>query len=285
MLNADGVGSGIIETESRSTTPVCENIILPRTWVRRCPDCGKEIVYYHSSNFYYARSQGRLCSHCCIKGNKSSFYGGKQWTKEKRLWWSKNCPTLFTSKNNPTSNPLVREKISNSCKGRLAFIETRVKLSKAKRGINNPHYGIPASQGSGNGWANWYKGFHFRSLRELQYYITEIDERGVSCESAQGKKFRIPYKDYNGVDRTYKPDFFVNNHLLVEIKPKKLWNTKEVIAKKDAAEKFCDKVGYEYKLADVEPNSSLLKEKYLKGEIRFVEKYIERFEKYAGITK
>jgi hypothetical protein len=62
-----------------------------------------------------------------------------------------------------------------------------------------------------------------------------------------------------------------------------LWNTEEVVAKKLAAEVFCNKNGYEYKLVDVIPNSKLLKEKYLNGEIRFVEKYKERFERYAGI--
>lgn len=71
--------------------------------------------------------------------------------------------------------------------------------------------------------------------------------------------------------------------LVIEIKPKKLWNTKEVVAKKEAAEEFCKKMGYEYKLVDVEPNSLILKEKYLNGEIKFVEKYKERFEKYAKL--
>ena len=41
--------------------------------------------------------------------------------------------------------------------------------------------------------------------------------------------------------------------------------------------------GLEYKLIDIEPDSSILKDKYLNGEIRFVEKYKDKFEKYAGI--
>ncbi len=142
-------------------------------------------------------------------------------------------------------------------------------------------YGRPSPNGSRNGLANWYKGFHFRSLRELQYYISEIDNKPVLCESAQ--KFRIPYKDYNGIDRTYQPDFLINKKILVEVKPKNLWNTLIVKSKKKAAEKFCKKIGWKYKLVDIDPNSKLLKEKYLNGEIKFVEKYKERFEKYAGI--
>jgi hypothetical protein len=144
-------------------------------------------------------------------------------------------------------------------------------------------YGKPSPQGSGNGWANWYKGFHFRSLRELQFYISEIDEKGIIFESAQKKSFRIAYKNYEGMDRTYQPDFLINGKILIEIKPKKLWNTLSVKLKKEAAEKFCKENNLEYKLVDVEPDAKLLKQKYLNGEIKFVEKYKERFEKYAGI--
>ncbi len=54
--------------------------------------------------------------------------------------------------------------------------------------------------------------------------------------------------------------------------------------KKSVGEKFCIENGLEYKLIDIEPNSSILKDKYLNGEIRFVEKYKDKFEKYAGIT-
>ena len=88
----------------------------------------------------------------------------------------------------------------------------------------------------------------------------------------------------NGIDRTYSPDFFVDGNVLVEIKPVKLWNTFTVKTKKMAAEAFCQKNGWVYKLIDVEPNSMLLKNKYLAGEIRLVEKYKTRFEKYIGVT-
>ena len=283
--NADGNGNIMPETKTASIKNECENIIPQKVWTRICPDCGKDILYNYASNFYTARSKNTLCSHCCIKGERSSFYGGKMWTEARRKWWSKNCPTLFTSKNNPASDPTVRKKLSEIGKLRRSSPETRRKISIANRGKNNPMYGKPSAKGTSNGWANWYKGFHFRSMRELQYYIREIDGHNILCESNVGKRFRIPYKDYDGADRTYCPDFFVDNHWLIEIKPKRLWNTKEVVAKKEAAEEFCRKMGYEYKLVDVEPNSLLLKEKYLNGEIKFVDKYKHRFEKYIGVKR
>jgi len=278
-LNVNGDENGIIEIKNGSINKECKNTI--RIWKRNCPECGTEIVYYHSSNFYYARSQHRLCSHCCIKGKKSSFYGGKQWTPERRKWWSKNAPNLFTSKNNPTNDPIVRRKISEWAKTRVISSETKKKLSVAKSGKNNPRYGKCPPKSSGSGWHCWYKGFYFRSCRELMYYI-QSENNGVKCECVE-HKISIPYKTTNEKERTYHPDFLVDDKMLIEIKPGKLWNTKEVAAKKQAAECFCKMMGYEYKLVDIEPNSLLLKEKYLNGEIRFVEKYKSRFEKYIGV--
>lgn len=160
----------------------------------------------------------------------------------------------------------------------------RKKHSNNSKGSKNSMFGKPCPNGSGNGWACWYKNIHFRSLRELSYYIFEIEEKKLHSRSAQTKDLRIPYINLDGSQRTYTADFFVSEKYLIEIKPKKLWNCKEVQIKKYAAEKFCLNNGYEYKLVDIEPNSLVLREKYLNGEIRFVDKYVDRFEKYAGIT-
>jgi hypothetical protein len=171
----------------------------------------------------------------------------------------------------------------NPMYGRPVSSKTKALLSTASSGKKNPMYGKPSPNGSGNGWASWYKGIHFRSLRELQYYITEIELSGISCENGQIKKFRSKYRNYDGSDRTYHPDFFVGGKYLVEIKPRAMWQTPLVLLKKKAAEKLCKKMGWEYKLVDIEPNSTILRDKYLNGEIIFLKKYKERFEKYAGI--
>jgi hypothetical protein len=62
-----------------------------------------------------------------------------------------------------------------------------------------------------------------------------------------------------------------------------LWNCKKIQCKKLAAEKWCAERGYEYKIVDIQPDSKLLKDKYLNGEIRFVNKYIDRFKKYVNV--
>jgi len=101
----------------------------------------------------------------------------------------------------------------NPMYGKIVIAETRRKLSAHSKGKNNPMYGKPSPQGAGNGWASWYKGKHFRSLRELQYYITEIEANNISCESGQRKKFRSRYKNYDGTDRTYCPDFLLTKNI------------------------------------------------------------------------
>lgn len=265
---------------------------------RKCPKCNCEISYKDKWSFIYGFVNNRKCKFCVAKKNSEKckelfrgegnpFYGKKHSNKTKRKMKLTDRSYMVGNKN-PMNIKSVRDRVSKSLTGngnpmygKHHTKEALKKISLHSTGKNNPMYGKPSPTGSGNGWANWYKGFHFRSLRELQYYISKIDNSNVFCESAQ--KIRIPYKDYNGNDRTYQPDFLINGKILVEIKPKKLWNTLTVKLKKKAAEKFCKKNNLEYKLIDVEPDSKLLKQKYLDGEIKFVEKYKERFEKYAKI--
>ena len=264
---------------------------------RNCPKCGSTIEYKDKWSYIYAYQDNRRCKPCVCKdtaiendyktkflGKNNPFYGKKH-TDKKRLG-IQNIGKQVGDKN-PMRRPEMREYFSklhtgegNPMYGKVVSSETRKKLSVHSRGKNNPMYGKPSPGGSGNGWANWYKGHHFRSLRELQYFITEVEGKGLSCESAQ--KYRIPYKSYDGTDRTYQPDFLVGNSL-IEVKPKKLWETPLVKLKKEVGEKFCIENGLEYKLIDIEPDSSILRDKYLNGEIRFVEKYKDKFEKYAGI--
>ena len=59
-----------------------------------------------------------------------------------------------------------------------------------------------------------------------------------------------------------------------------MWNTPLVLLKKKAAEIFCKKHGYEYRLVDIKLDYDMIKEKYLNGEITFLKKYKEKFEKY-----
>jgi hypothetical protein len=179
-------------------------------------------------------------------------------------------------------NPAVNQKgkTIDELYGKEKANRIRVKLSKASSGENNPMYGKPSPRGSGNGWSGWYKGWYFRSLNELSYMINVIERFNLSWESAERKKYRIEYKDFNGTNRTYYPDFLIDEKYLVEIKPKKLWQSDNVKRKKEAAIEFCKNKNLKYKLTQSIKTLTFSELKILveNNEIKFTERYIEKFE-------
>jgi hypothetical protein len=124
------------------------------------------------------------------------------------------------------------------------------KISKASSGENNPMFGKPSPQGSGNGWSGWYKGWFFRSLKELSYMIYIIERFSMNWKTAETKAYKIEYVDYKNSKRTYHPDFIIEDKYLVEIKPKSLWKSDNVKRKKEAAIKFCENKKIKYKLTE-----------------------------------
>ncbi len=75
----------------------------------------------------------------------------------------------------------------------------------------------------------------------------------------------------------------MNGKTIIEIKPKKLWNTLENKLKFDAMRDFCEKNKLEFEVIDVKIEGEMLKEKYLKGEIKLDKKCDEKFRKYCGL--
>ncbi len=155
------------------------------------------------------------------------------------------------------------------------------KASKAVSGENNPMYGKPSPQGSGHGWKGWFNGLYCRSLREMAYLI-HLTENNISWASAEKKEFTINYTNWNGKNRTYRPDFIIEGKTLVEIKPKRLQKSPIVILKKAAAEKFCAANGYKYELIDFSINPIKIKEYLEKGIIKFDRDYEKKFYEYIA---
>jgi len=120
--------------------------------------------------------------------------------------------------------------------------------SKKFKGKNNPMYGKISPKGSGKGVSGWYNGWFFRSLLELSFMINYIEKNNICWESAEKNKFKIKYIDYKNSERTYIPDFILNDNLLVEIKPKRLVNTPLIKLKTRAAKLFCKKNNMKYKI-------------------------------------
>ncbi len=270
--------------------------------IRFCHSCGIEIVYKTISGYYQAKRNNSRCKTCVkesFKGSGNPFYGKKH-EKETIEKLSKIGKNRFLSDNAlkalADGRKFRNENFKNTYDTWLKkygkeeadkkYSEWKSKESLANSGSNNPMYGKPSPQGSGNGWSGWYLGHFFRSLIELSYMVEFLSVSGTVWESAETNKFKIEYADASGQIRNYFPDFLVNNKCLVEIKPKNLFKSENVRLKKEAAEKWCAENGYEYLL--IEPlklsNEKIL-ELYNSGEIKFTERYEEKFEKlYKKVT-
>ena len=150
--------------------------------------------------------------------------------------------------------------------------------SKSSSGKNNGMYGKPSPQGAGNGWNGWYKGWFFRSLKELSYMIKKIEAKNKKWRTAEIKDLRIIYIDYKGDKRTYVADFLVEEKYLIEVKPKKLQSSITVRLKQAAAEKFCKEKGLIYKIEDIKTLSEKeIKKLHDSGNIKFTNRYEEKY--------
>jgi hypothetical protein len=137
--------------------------------------------------------------------------------------------------------------------GVVRSIEIKAKLSKINSGENNPMFGKPAPQGSGNGWSGWYNGWFFRSILELSYMIKVIERYSMKWETGENHKYKIPYTDTYGVCRNYFPDFIINDKYIVEIKPNRLIKTLKVIEKINAGIEYCNTNNMIYKITNIPP--------------------------------
>jgi uncharacterized protein YbaR (Trm112 family) len=159
--------------------------------------------------------------------------------------------------------------------------EYKKKLSKASSGENNGMYGKPSPQGSGNGWSGWYKAKYFRSLLELSFIVNVLEKQKLLWDTGEIAKYNIPYVDYKGTNRSYYPDFVIENSVVVEIKPHNLRNSKDILLKEEAAKKWCKKHNFEYRIIDEVERLSDEEIRTLHDNelVRFIDRYEEKFKR------
>jgi hypothetical protein len=199
---------------------------------RACPRCGS--ICYHLHKYYAtkARKLNKICKKCRdndykirFLGPKNPFYGKRhsQETINKIISKTKGrkqtgvqlarsrAAIKIAAQKARENGKTVYERWCKKFGKEIAdkkYQALKEKLSRAFSGAKNPMYGKPPPCGSGNGWACWYKNIHFRSLRELMYYVLEIEAKGLKCRSGQSKDLIIHYINWNNKPRTYRADFF-----------------------------------------------------------------------------
>jgi hypothetical protein len=275
-------------------------------YTRNCPVCDQVIFYKSYNGFYNAKRKNSKCRLCVSKSNgfyekyivnakTNNAFKGKKHTEEYKRRSSESrkgrkdsLETIEKKRNaslgskNPMFGQSVYElwfkKYGKEEADRLNLIR-REKNKIASSGSNNPMYGKPAPKGSGNGWKGYYKNIFFRSLRELTYLVY-LHENNIRWESAETKKFQIKFS-FLGVERTYRPDFIINDKILVELKPERLINTPSISAKTKAAKEFCLINNMEYQIFDPGILSPIKIQQLMENqEIKFEPKYLIKIQEY-----
>ena len=101
----------------------------------------------------------------------------------------------------------------------------------------------------------------------------------MKWRSAEASDLKMSYL-LDGIERTYFADFFVDESILVEVKPKKLMESKQNCLKKEAALKFCKEKGYSYRMVDVKTlEENDITAMYESGVIKFINRYDEKMDK------
>jgi len=270
---------------------------------RDCPKCLGEIIYKTIAGFNSGNKSGAICRKCASSGINNGMYGkngvknpfyGKSHSQD-TIDKLKSVDRLYTQTSdfrNKQSNNNSGDK--NNMFGKRVFdvwvekfgidianekmISFKNKLSDNNSGNKNNMFGKPSPTGSGNGWSGWYKGWYFRSIRELTYMIKIIERFNLKWESAETNNYRIPYLDYNGNLKNYFPDFVISNKYLIESKPKKLWGSDTVQRKAKAAVKFAEANGLKYKMVDIgKLSNDEIKNLYNLGLIKFIDRYEKQY--------
>jgi hypothetical protein len=108
--------------------------------------------------------------------------------------------------------------------------------------------------------------------------IKVIERFNFKWENGEKGKFRVKYIDWQGQEKTYSPDFILNDKYMVECKPKKLWNSKSVKDKKEAGILKCKELGLTYKLMEITRLTiKEIKNLYDNKEIKFIDRYENKF--------
>jgi hypothetical protein len=277
-----------------------------KTYKRFCPGCGKEIFHSTASYCRSREKKGTLCKSCGCRnpdrlkrmsiinsGKNNPFFGKKHSQDTKKKIGSRDYSGNSTQERREqvslqvagSGNPMYGRSVYDvwvekyGIDGAERRKEYRRKiLSSRFSGSGNPMYGRPSPEGSGNGWSGWYKGWYFRSLRELSYVVGVLEKHGLRWVSAESGELGIPY-EVDGVVRKYFADFLVNDSILVEVKPKKLMETRRNIAKKNAATLFCEQRGWSYHMVDVKMlDDSMFVSMYRGGVIKFIERYRKKMD-------
>ena len=291
------------------------DIILNQRCIIKCDNCGKEFSRNYRDNLFRRNKYKKdICRGCMqieqykkgtrnnqkikaregaiknLKGKTFEEIYGIDKAKELKLKGS----LKFRGSNNPNyggkyshgfghslNQPSIKGKTWEEIYGVEKAKNIKDKISKKLIGENSPNFGHPCPQGCGNGWSGWYKDWFFRSLKELFYMINIIEKQNLNWISGESYKYKISYINWNKKQKNYFPDFIIEDKFMIEIKPKRLRNSKNVLLKESAAILWCKNNHLEYKIVTDNEFKLLTNEQIKKlhdsNKIKFINRYEEKY--------
>lgn len=238
----------VIEYKSITSCNRAENT---QTWCRKC----RTALRWKENEAYKNMMSQRM------KGENNPFFGKHHSDETLQILSQKDKSYTKTPEFSQTMREALRG-VDTSCdlkaKWTREFGEEeskrreqrrRDKISNSLKGEKNPMFGRPSPMGSGVGFKGWYRGWFFRSLRELSF-VLQLESENRTWKSAECNELRIRYVHPLGQIRTYCADFLIDGNILVECKPVRLQNSPVVLAKQKAAEEFCMRQNWVYLLVD-----------------------------------
>lgn len=129
------------------------------------------------------------------------------------------------------------------------------------------------------GYIGYYKEYLFRSLMELSFILDK--ETGHVIRSAE-KKHMIKYRFDNKI-RKYYPDFILDDKKIFEIKPKSYFSDRKVRRKCKAIKRYCKNIGLQFEMTDWKIDLGRIRNLFLSGAIKIVNKSRESVETYLKI--
>jgi hypothetical protein len=194
-----------------------------------CEKCGKEKTYSNKYNARYARVK-KACASCSRS------------RENKNLWKNSEFKTRMTA-----LLKKEREKLWKNPEHRAEMGKVVSQRNK-ERWANDEEYRFHMLDVIRlNAIAGTYKEHYFRSSLELRYMM-KLEEEKISWKNGECREFAIRY-EFRGHNKTYYPDFIVGK-TVIEIKPAYFWDSDIVKAKCKAAEAWCEKHGYKFKMLD-----------------------------------
>ena len=160
-----------------------------------CPQCNETVNYANKHSAYMATRRKSKCKICVLKnkhGETNPFFGKTHSNETKAKIAVQAKARVLTEEHKAKITAVLRSSNFKTPLYEHWFVKYGKEIADVKyeamcqkhsannKGEGNPMFGKPSPEGTGNGWSGWYKGWIFRSLRELSFIVNFVEKNEFS---------------------------------------------------------------------------------------------------------